>query len=153
MKTLTMKNKDLLSLFQALENIKVEGYKPRRGKGKFSKGIQEKYKEYNESLNEIREDYFQKDDDDGFKTNGNNLIWLDEYKEHLEAKKQFAKASEELLDEEVKLDLVEHETKIKAFFEALKNDEFTAEKELDDKAFDTLLDVLEDAFEDGKDDK
>lgn len=153
MKTLAMKNKDLLSLFQALENIKVEGYKPRRGKGKFSKGIQEKYKEYNENLNDIREDYFQKDDEDGFKTNGNHLVWLDEHKEDLEAKKQFAKASEELLDEEAKLDLVEHETKIEAFFEALKNDEFTAEKELDDKAFDTLLDVLEDAFEDGKDDK
>lgn len=153
MKTIKLKNKEVVPVYQALENIIVQGRKPRRGKGKLQKVLKEKNEEYLEDLNEIRSDYFKKKEDSTFAENNGTLVWLDKYKNDQEVKKKANDQTKELNEEVIGIDLVEHESKIKSFFDALEKDEFTGKDSLRDEDFETLMELLEDAFEVNEDKK
>lgn len=148
MKTIKLKNSEVVPVYQALENIIVQGRKPRRGKGKLQKVLKKKNEEYSEDLNDIRSDFFKKNEDGTFAENNGNLIWLDKYQDDQEAKKKANEQTKELNEEVIGIDLVEHESKIKSFFDALEKDEFTGKESLRDEDFETLMELLEDAFED-----
>lgn len=147
MKAIKLKNKEVVPVYEALESIIVQGRKPRRGKGKLQKQLNKKNKEYLDDLEEIRSDFFKKKEDETFEVNGNSFVWLDEYENDPKAKKQANDQIKELNEEEIGIDLVEHESKIKAFFDALEDDEFTGKEGLRDEDFETLMELLEDAFE------
>lgn len=147
MKTIKLKNKEVVPVYQALENIIVQGRKPRRGKGKLQKVLKKKNEEYSEDLNEIRSDFFKKNEDGTFAENNGNLVWLDKYQDDQEAKKRANDQTKELNEELIGIDLVEHESKIKSFFDALEKDEFTGKEALRDEDFETLMELLEEAFE------
>lgn len=153
MKTIKLQNKEVVPVYQALENIIVQGRKTKRGKGKLQKVLKAKNEEYLEDLNEIRSDYFKKKEDGTFAENNGNLVWLGEYRDDQEAKKKANDQTKELNEEMIGIDLVEHESKIKSFFDALEKDEFTAKDELRDEDFETLMELLEDAFEANEDKK
>ncbi|MCM3511635.1 DUF1617 family protein [Carnobacterium inhibens] len=153
MKTIKLQNKEVVPVYQALENIIVQGRKPKRGKGKLQKVLKAKNEEYLEDLNEIRSDYFKKKEDGTFAENNSKLVWLDEYRDDQEAQKKANDQTKELNEEMIGIDLVEHESKIKSFFDSLEKDEFTAKDELRDEDFETLMELLEDAFEANEDKK
>lgn len=148
MKTIKLQNKEVVPVYQALENIIVQGRKPRRGKGKLQKVLKAKNEEYLEDLNEIRSDYFKKNEDSTFAENNGNLLWLDKYKNDQAAKNKANEQTKELNEEVIGIDLVEHESKIKSFFDALEKDDFNGKESLRDEDFETLMELLEDAFED-----
>lgn len=151
MKIIKLKNNEVIPVYQALENIVVEGKKPRRGKGKLQKALKLKNEEYLEDLNDIRSDYFKKSEDGAFLESGGKLVWLDKYQNDQEAKNKANDQTKELNEEEIGIDLVEHESKIKSFFDALEKDEFTGKENLRDEDFETLMELLEDAFEANED--
>lgn len=153
MKTIKLKNSEVVPVYQALENITVQGRKPRRGKGKLQKALNQKNKEFQEDLEEIRTDYFKKKEDGTFEIEGDRFVWLEEIENDPEAKKQANDQTKELNEEFIGIDLVEHESKIKSFFDALENDEFTGKDGLRDEDFETLMELLEDAFEGNNEDK
>lgn len=150
MKTIQLKNSEVVPVYNALENIVVEGRKPRRGKGRLQKVLTEKNKEYVVDLTDIRSDYFKKKEDGDFAENNGNLVWLDKYKNDQETKNKANDQIEELNKEVIGIDLVEHESKIKSFFDALEKDEFSGKEGLRDEDFETLMEILENAFEDKK---
>ncbi|SDQ18629.1 DUF1617 family protein [Carnobacterium viridans] len=147
MKTIKLKNSEIVPVYNALENITVQGRQARRGKGKLQKTLSAKNKEFLEDLDDIRSDYFKKKDDGTFAENNGKLIWLDKYKDDPEAQKKANEQTKELNKEVIGIDLVEHESKIKSFFDALEKDEFTGKEALRDEDFETLMELLEEAFE------
>lgn len=153
MKTINLKNSEVVPVYQALENIVVQGRKPRRGKGKLQKVLKAKNEEYMEDLNDIRSDYFKKKEDGTFTENNGTLVWLDEYKDDQAVKNKANEQTKELNEEVIGIDLVEHESKIKSFFDALEKDEFTGKESLRDEDFETLMELLEEAFEANEDKK
>lgn len=153
MKTIKLKNSEVVPVYQALENIIVQGRKPRRGKGKLQKVLKKKNEEYSEDLNDIRSDFFKKNEDGTFAENNGNLVWLDKFQDDQEAKKKANDQTKELNEELIGIDLVEHESKIKSFFDALEKDEFTGKESLRDEDFETLMELLEEAFEANEDKK
>ncbi|MBT2732125.1 DUF1617 family protein [Carnobacterium sp. ISL-102] len=151
MKTIKLQNKEVIPVYQALENIVVQGRKPRRGKGKLQKVLKAKNEEHIEDLNEIRSDYFKKEEDGTFAENNGNLVWLDKYKDDQAVKNKANEQTKELNEEIIGIDLVEHESKIKSFLDALEKDEFTGKDNLRDEDFETLMELLENAFEGNED--
>lgn len=149
MKTIQLKNSEVVPVYNALENIIVEG-KARRGKGRLQKTLTAKNKEFADDLTDIRSGFFKKKDDGDFVEIDGKLVWLDKYKNDPEAKKKANEQTKELNEEVIGIDLVEHETKIKSFFTALDTDDFTAKEGLRDEDFETLMEILENAFEDKK---
>jgi len=147
MKTIKLKNNEVIPVYQALENITVQGHQARRGKGKLQKTLSAKNKEFTEDLDDIRSDYFKKKDSGDFVEKNGKLIWLDEYEDDSEAQKKASDQTKELNEEVIGIDLGEHESKIKSFFDALEKDEFTGKEALRDEDFETLMEILEDAFE------
>lgn len=153
MKTIKLKNSEVVPVYQALENIIVQGRKPRRGKGKLQKVLKKKNEEYSEDLNDIRSDFFKKNEDGTFAENNGNLVWLEKYQDDQEAIKKANDQTKELNEELIGIDLVEHESKIKSFFDALEKDEFTGKEGLRDEDFETLMEILEEVFEANEDKK
>lgn len=147
MKIFKTKNNLVVGIYTALENIELQNGKARRGKGKLMKQLFERNKEFVEEQNELKKQYFKFDEEKNkFEEDENNvLIQLDDSKKD-EAKKEL----EDHLDEEVEISFVEHSTKLKALYDALSNDEFTGKKELNDIAFDNLMDALDETFEGDK---
>jgi len=154
MKTIKLRNKDVVPVYTTLDKITVEGHKQRRGKGRLQKALKEKDKEYIEDLNAIRDNYFQKTEDGNYKQdNQGKVVWKDEFKDDKEAQKTANDAIQDLLDEDIGIDLVEHESKIKAFYNAVINDEFKADDGLKDEDFDTLIDALEKVYDNNEEEK
>lgn len=153
MKTIKLKNKEVVPVYQALENIIVQGRKARRGKGKLQKVLKKKNEEYSEDLNDIRSDFFKKNEDGTFAEDNGNLVWLDEYQDNPTAKNRANDQTKELNEELIGIDLVEHESKIKSFFDTLEKDEFTGKESLRDEDFETLMELLEEVFEANEDKK
>lgn len=153
MKIIKIKNSEVVPVYQALENIVVQGRKARRGKGKLQKVLKKKNEEYSVDLNDIRSDFFKKNEDGTFAENNGNLVWLDKYQDDQEAKKKANDQTKELNEEVIGIDLVEHESKIKSFFDALEKDEFTGKESLRDEDFETLMELLEDAYEANENEK
>ena len=147
MKTLTIKNKYIVPVYNVLDALSIEGFKVKRGKGKLQNNLKSKLKEYQEDLDQINERYFQKDETGEFKREGGNLVWLDDYQTDYAKQKEADEAIKELMDEEAVINLVEYETKIKSFYEALVEDKFTANPEMKDDDFEIMVDMLEQAFE------
>lgn len=153
MKTIELKNQDLANIYQMLDNLEIEGYKNKRGKGKLLRNVKAKHEEYAEDLRDIQEEHFQKDDEGKFKQERNEqgqlvFMWLDKWKDNPEQKKKANEATQELAEELAVIDIVENETKIKAFFEAVQEDKFTTKDGFKDEPFDILMDALEETFED-----
>lgn len=149
MKTIQLKNSEIVPVYNALENIIVEG-KTRRGKGRLQKTLTAKSKELVDDVTDIRSEYFKKKDDGDFVEIDGKLVWLDKYKDDPEAKKKANDQTKELNEEIIGIDLVEHETKIKSLFTALDTDDFTTKEGFRDEDFETLMEILENAFEDKK---
>jgi DNA-binding PadR family transcriptional regulator len=152
MKTIELKNKDLANIYQMLDKLEVEKYKNKRGKGKLQRNIKAKHEEYAEDLRVIQDEHFKKDDEGNYKQEPNAqgvqvFVWLDKWKDNPEQKKKANEATNELADEVAVIDIVENETKIKAFFDAVKEDEFTTKDGFKDEPFDILMDALEATFE------
>lgn len=150
MKTINLNNKDLANIYQMLENLGIEGYKNKRGKGKLQRNIKAKFEEYQEDLKVIQDEHFAKDDEGNYQQERNGqgqqvFVWLDDISN--EQKKEANEATKELADEVATIDIVEHETKIKTFFEAVQEDEFTTKDGFKDEPFDILMDALEETFE------
>ncbi|WP_413527361.1 DUF1617 family protein [Marinilactibacillus psychrotolerans] len=154
MKNINLKNKDIVLFYNVLDNLIVEGYKPKRGKGRLQKSLKEKEIEYVDDLNNIRNDYFEKTEDGKYKQDQKgNIVWLDKYKNDKDAKEKANEQIKELLDDDVVIPLVEHESKIRSFYDAILKDEFTSKNELRDEDFETLIEALEEVFENNKEDK
>ncbi|SDQ02765.1 hypothetical protein [Carnobacterium viridans] len=106
-----------------------------------------KNKEFLEDLDDIRSIISRKKTMVLLLKNNGKLIWLDKYKDDPELKKKANEQTKELNKEVIGIDLVEHESKIKSFFDALEKDEFTGKEALRDEDFETLMELLEEAFE------
>ncbi|WP_208560633.1 DUF1617 family protein [Marinilactibacillus kalidii] len=145
MKTLTFQNNQIQSIFNTLDATIIEQGKARRGKGKLQKSLIEADKEYQDNLKEIREEYFEVDEQ-GSIVKDEKGGWLAKEGKN---EKEGTDKIQELLDEELKLDVLTYDTKLKAFYDKLNEDEFTTEKgkQFSDIAFDTLMDQLEEVFE------
>lgn len=150
MKKIKLKNIQIASIYNALDAIAVEGFALKRGKGRLQRALSAKFEEYKKDEQDIREEYFEKNEDGEMKTkvseDGNKkFVWKSDAS--IEVKEKANKQLKELHNEEVVIDLVEYETKIRTFFEGLKKDEFKAEDKLKDDDFELLVDILESAFD------
>lgn len=145
---LKIKNNQINLVKQALEAIVVENFKIKKGKGKLQNALKNRIDELGKDLNDINEVYFEKDGEGEFIREGNNLVWKEEFKDDMVAKKSASDQLKDLLNEEIQINLIEYNTNIKAFFEALQKDKFTAEQHLKDDDFVLLVEMLEDCFED-----
>lgn len=158
MNTIKFTNFDLANIYQMLENMDVSGYKNKRGKGKLQRNIKAKYEEYMEDLKTIQDEHFEKDEDGEFKKVLNaqgqqTFVWLDEVEDNPEKKKLANEATKELADEMAIISVVENETKIKAFYNAIIEDEFETKEGFKDEPFDIMMDALEETFENNKEDE
>ena len=119
MKTIKMRNIDVVPVFNFLDEIELVG-KATRGRTKFLSRLEEKNKEYLEDLKVIRKEYFEVDeagelkvDDDG------NLTFLDNITD--EDKKVLNERVLELQEETVEVSFTEYSTKYEAMFKDLDN--------------------------------
>ncbi|API89442.1 hypothetical protein BKP56_09325 [Marinilactibacillus sp. 15R] len=151
MKTLVLENKQVVPVFKVLDSIKVAEGKGMRGKGKLQKKLVELEKEYQEDRKEIIKAFFKVDEDGELeKDKEGDLIPLEG-----KTKQEGLNAIQELLDEEVKIDIVTFDTKLKALYEALDEDKFSIakDKEINEMGFDTLMDALEEVFTNKKEEE
>lgn len=148
---LVFENNQIQSIFNTLEATVIEQGKAKRGKGKLQKALIKADKEYQEELKEIREEYFEIDDKGNIVRDEDGEWVAKKGKDRKEGKDKI----QELLDEEFKVDVLTYDTKLKAFYEKLDKDEFTTEqgKQFSDIAFDTLMDQLEEVFENIKEEE
>ncbi|MFL2076372.1 DUF1617 family protein [Marinilactibacillus psychrotolerans] len=148
MKTLVLENKQVVPVFNTLDAIKVAEGRVMRGKGKLQKKLVELEKEYQEDRQEILEVYFEVDEKGELKRDKQGKLITLEGKDEQDGLEKI----QELLDEEVKIDVVTFDTKLKVLYEALDKDDFTTakDKEINEMGFDTLMDVLEEVFENYK---
>lgn len=146
MKTLKIEVGQIPSLINLLNVLEFTKSKPKRGKAKLMRNLVDKYNEFREDLEAIQKDYYQVNEKGELKKNDAGKFVPKEGVDENE----FDDEVQELLDEEVIVDLVEHETKIRSFYEALDNDEFSEQGKSDDYAFDILMDKFEVLFEEEK---
>lgn len=151
MKTLQFKNNQLAILYNTLEAMVITTGIAKRGKGKLQKSLMENEKEFHENRKEIIEEYFEQDDKGKVKQDKQGDMVAKQgksYKEGLDKLK-------ELSEESFKVDVLTYDNKLKAFYEALKKDEYTTAENsnFSDVAFDTIMDQLEEVFENTKEEK
>lgn len=146
MKTLEIKNSQLVNIINLIGNFEFKKSKAKRGKAKLVKSLSEKYEEFQNDLNDIQKEYYETTEDGEVHKDEEGQVSL---KEGADTEK-LNEEVQELLDEKVVVNLVEHETKIKALYEALDNDEFSEKGETNDFAFDLLMDKLEEIFKEEK---
>lgn len=137
MRTFNCENGELVVLLNVLEGIIVKKGRVKRGKAKLYKALANKFSEYQEDFKSIQDEYLDMD-----KAIENEKI---PFKKGVD-KDDFDCLINELHKDEVVINLVEHESKIKCFFEALEADEFDSAETLNDIHFDTLYDKLEQVF-------
>lgn len=149
-KVLTFKNSQITALYNTLEAITFKPSMAKRGKGKLQKALIEADKELQENKTDVLEEYFEQDDKGKMIRDIDNDLIPKSGKDYKEGNDKL----QELLDEEFKVDVLTYDNKLKAFYDVLTKDEYTAaEDKFSDVAFDTLMDELENVFENNKDSK
>lgn len=148
MKTLQFKNNQLAMIYNTLEATVIKIGKAKRGKAKLQKALMEVEKEFQENRKEIIEEYFEQDDKGKLKKDkeGDMVVKSGkDYKEGLEKLK-------ELSEEEFKVNVLTYDKRLKAFYESLEKDDYTVSQDgnFSDVAFDTIMDQLEEVFENNK---
>lgn len=136
MKTIKLQNQLIVPLFQFLQEINLKG-KPSRGRTQFSKRLEEKSKEFNDSLTNLRKEYFELDNKGELKVDGDKYIYKDKTQE-----KELEEKIKELNEEEFEIQFGEYSTKYEALFTALNNldEELNGQKAL---AYDELMTAYE----------
>jgi len=139
MKTIKLKNKFMVVVFTLLKEAKLKN-QASRGRNKFLKRLEEKNKEFNDELTEIRKDYFQVDEEGNLKTENDRFIFKDEVSD--EAKTEMNDRLKALEDEEFEVSFAEHSTKYESLFSALSHldEELSGDKAV---AYDELMDAYE----------
>lgn len=141
MKTIKLKNILLVPVFTLLRDGDFKN-QASRGRTKFTKRLEEKNKEFNEALTEIRKEYFEVDENDELKIDGDMYVFKEEVEENPELKEDLNKRIKELEEEEFEVSFVEHSKKYDAMFKALEkfDEELSGDKAL---AYDELMDAYE----------
>lgn len=111
-----MKNIDVIPVFNFLGDLELVG-QASRGRTKFNSRLEEKNKEFNDDLTEIRRDYFETDEGGNLKAEDDKLIFLDNVTD--EDKKVLEERIEDLQNEEVEVSFTEYSTKYEALFKKL----------------------------------
>lgn len=133
MKILKMQNKVIVPVFQFLQEATLKGAAS-RGRTKMLKRLEEKSKEYNDSLTEAQKEYFQVDETgELIKGNDGKFVLIEKDKEKQKAVEEEAdKEIKRISEEEFEISFNEYATKYEALFTALE----TSEEELNgQKAF------------------
>lgn len=141
MKTIKLKNNLMVAVFTLLKEAKLKNLAS-RGRNKFLKRLEEKNKEFNDELTEIRKDFFQAEDDGKLKAEDGKFIFKPEVEEHPELKEDLNKRIKELENEEFEISFAEYSNKYEALFEALEHldEDLSGDKAL---AYDELMDAYE----------
>lgn len=144
--TLEFKNYDLAPVGNFLGNLKLKNMAS-LGRSKLIKLIVTKNEDYEDDLDAIREEYFEKDKDGKFKTekNSKKLVYKDVSKKE-EANQQFQNVS----DDAAVISITEYSNKFKKLYEALQNydGEFSNQDAL---LYELVMDVFDQCFaDDGK---
>lgn len=131
----------MVAVFTLLKEAKLKN-QASRGRNKFLKRLEEKNKEFNDELTEIRKDFFQVEDDGSLKVDDGKFIFKPEVEEHTELKEDLNKRVKELENEEFEISFAEYSNKYEALFEALEHldEELSGDKAL---AYDELMDAYE----------
>ena len=120
MKTIKLENSLLIPVFTFLQNINLKANKASRGRTQLLKRLEEKSKEFNESLTEIRKEYFEVDGDSELVVNKGKYKFKDEEnKKALEV--ELNDKVEKLNKEHFEIQFGEYSAKYDALFEALDN--------------------------------
>lgn len=120
MKTIKLENKLLVPVFTFLQSVNLKANKASRGRTQLLKRLEEKSKEFNEALTEIRKEYFEIGED------GELVVVDSQYKFKDEKNKTTLEAElnvkvEELNKEQFEIQFGEYSTKYDALFIALDN--------------------------------
>lgn len=139
-KTLEFKNDELIGIGNFLGNLKLKNMAS-LGRSKLIKLIVAKNKEFQDDLNEIRDQFFIKDDDGQFKVENEKLVYKDKSQKD-EANKQV----NALDNEKAVIEITEYSSKLKKLYTALQNydEEFSNQ---DAVAYDIVMEAFEDAFD------
>lgn len=131
----------MIPVFTLLKEAKLKNLAS-RGRNKFLKRLEEKNKEFNDELTEIRKDFFQLDEDGKLKVEEGKFIFKEEVEEYPRLKEDLNKRVKELEEEIFEISFAEYSTKYEALFEALENldEELSGDKAL---AYDELMDAYE----------
>ena len=151
MKTIKLENQLLVPVFTFLQSVNLKANKASRGRTQLLKRLEEKSKEFNEALTEIRKEYFEVDD------NGELVVIDDKYEFKDEENKTTLEAElngkvEELNKEQFEIQFGEYSTKYDALFLALDNLEIEISGQ-EAFAYNELMDayeINEDKKEEGK---
>ncbi|MGB3161540.1 MAG: DUF1617 family protein [Carnobacterium sp.] len=120
MKTIKLENQLLLPVFTFLQNVNLKANKASRGRTQLLKRLEEKSKEFNEALTEIRKEYFEISEDGELVVVDGKYEFKDkENKVTLEA--ELNDKVEELNKETFEIQFGEYSTKYDALFLALDN--------------------------------
>lgn len=116
MRKLILKNKVMVPVFEFLQNLELNASKASRGRTQLIKRIEEKSKEFDDSLMDIKKKYFELDE------NG-ELIVNDGFYKYLDGvdKEKERKESEELSEEMFEIHFGEYSTKYDSLFKELDN--------------------------------
>lgn len=148
MKSIKLKNNLMVPVFTLLKEAKFKNLAS-RGRNKFLKRLEEKNKEFNDELTEIRKDYFETDESGQLKVDGEKFVFKPEIEKDDEKKKELNKRIEDLQEETFEISFAEYSTKYEALFEALEHldEELSGDKAL---AYDELMDAYEEEKEEEK---
>lgn len=141
MKSIKLKNNLMVPVFTLLKEAKLKNLAS-RGRNKFLKRLEEKHKEFNDELTEIRKDFFQVDEDGKLIVEDGKFIFNEEVEEHPELKDDLNKRVKELEEDSFEISFAEYSTKYEALFEALEHldEELSGDKAL---AYDELMEAYE----------
>lgn len=136
MKTIKLENQLIVPVFQFLQEVNLKG-KASRGRTQFSKRLEDKSKDFNDALTDLRKEYFELDDEGELKVEDDKYIYKDKFQEE-----ELNEKIKELNEEEFEIQFGEYSTKYEALFTALDNldEELNGQKAL---AYDELMTAYE----------
>lgn len=143
MNTITFKNGELTKIANFLGNLKLKNMAS-LGRTKLIRLIATKNEEYQSNLDEIRNRYFVKDENDKFKSENGKLIYKDKAD-----KSQANNDVEELANDKAVISTTEYSNRFKKLYQALQDydGEFSNEEAL---AYEVLMDAFDECFINGK---